>query len=121
MCFPSGALRQFAQTALHEGSETPPNALGRGSRFATMRGFASGDLPPPSPPAEKATTRQDQTGKSSTGEGAGGTGAWARRLVVSFKATVRWTGQDQPSDRLPRAGKEVEIAGGRGQRQVARE
>ena len=31
----------------------------------------SGDLPPPSPPAEKATTRQDQAGETSTGDGAG--------------------------------------------------
>jgi hypothetical protein len=29
----------------------------------------SGDLLPPSPPAEKATARQDQTGKSGTGDG----------------------------------------------------
>src|SRR5215471_13640790 len=32
----------------------------------------SGDLPPPSPPAEKATARQDQTGKASTSDGADG-------------------------------------------------
>src|SRR5262245_2096185 len=31
----------------------------------------SGDLLPPSPPAEKATARQDQTGKSCTGDGTG--------------------------------------------------
>ena len=49
--------------------ETLPNALGRGSRFAAMRGFASGDLPPPSPPGEKATAREDQAGQSCTGDG----------------------------------------------------
>src|SRR5262245_29670335 len=32
---------------------------------------SSGYLPPPSPPTEKATARQDQAGKSSTGDGAG--------------------------------------------------
>jgi hypothetical protein len=32
---------------------------------------SSGDLLPPSPPAEKATARQDQPGKSGTGDGAG--------------------------------------------------
>jgi len=31
---------------------------------------SSGDLLPPSPPAEKATARQDQAGKSRTGDGA---------------------------------------------------
>src|SRR5262249_45681046 len=31
----------------------------------------SGDLLPPSPPAEKPTARQDQAGKSSTGDGTG--------------------------------------------------
>jgi len=43
--------------------ETPPNALGRGSRFATTHDFASGAFLPPSPPAEKATARQDQAGQ----------------------------------------------------------
>jgi len=33
---------------------------------------SSGDLPPPSPPAEKATTSQDQAGKASDGAGDGG-------------------------------------------------
>ena len=32
----------------------------------------SGGLSPPSPPAEKATARQDQTWQASTGDGAGG-------------------------------------------------
>src|SRR5262249_17136191 len=34
MCFPNGALKPRPKP-VHEGSETPPNALGRGSRFAT--------------------------------------------------------------------------------------
>jgi len=32
---------------------------------------SSGDLPPPSPPAEKATTSQDQAWKASTSDGTG--------------------------------------------------
>jgi len=32
----------------------------------------SGDLLPPSPPAEKATASKDQAGQASTGDGAGG-------------------------------------------------
>jgi hypothetical protein len=32
---------------------------------------SSGDLLPPSPPAEKATARKDQAGKASTGDGGG--------------------------------------------------
>jgi hypothetical protein len=32
---------------------------------------SSGDLLPPSPPGEKATARQEQAGKASTGDGAG--------------------------------------------------
>src|SRR5262249_10333421 len=32
---------------------------------------SSGDLLPPSPPAEKATAREDQAGQASTGDGAG--------------------------------------------------
>src|SRR5262245_55626995 len=39
------------------------------SESRTLR--SSGYLPPPSPPTEKATARQDQAGKSSTGDGAG--------------------------------------------------
>src|SRR5262249_25771614 len=34
----------------------------------------SGDVLPPSPPAEKATARQDQAGKSSTGDGTANAG-----------------------------------------------
>ena len=43
----------------------------------------SGDLPPPSPPAEKATARQDQAGKSSTGDG-----ACPRRSCASPRAAM---------------------------------
>jgi len=32
---------------------------------------SSGDLPPPSPPGEKATTSKDQAGQASTDDGAG--------------------------------------------------
>ena len=35
------------------------------------RAESSGDLLPPSPPAEKATAREDQAGQSSTDDGAG--------------------------------------------------
>src|SRR5262249_57848290 len=54
----SGALVTIVRPHLRV-PETPPALahLGRGSRFATMRGFASG-VPPP-PPAEKATARQE--------------------------------------------------------------
>jgi len=38
-----------------------------GGDFSLIR---SGRLLPPSPPAEKATARQDQTGKASTDDGA---------------------------------------------------
>jgi hypothetical protein len=38
---------------------------------------SSGDLLPPSPPAEKAAARQDQAGHASTGDGAGN-GRWRR-------------------------------------------
>jgi hypothetical protein len=37
------------------------------------------DVPPPSPPAEKATARQDQTGQASANDGAGNGG---RRAVT---------------------------------------
>jgi hypothetical protein len=39
-----------------------------------------GDLLPPSPPAEKATARQDQAGKASTSDGAGD-GVYGRERV----------------------------------------
>jgi hypothetical protein len=48
----------------------------------------SGDLLPPSPPAEKATARQEQAGKASTGDGGGDT-TGNRRIVVGLKATPR--------------------------------
>ena len=38
------------------------------------RARSSGDLLPPSPPAEKATAREDQARKASTGDGAGDSG-----------------------------------------------
>jgi len=42
-----------------------------GCRKRRMRcARSSGDLLPPSPPAEKATARQDQAGKASTGDAA---------------------------------------------------
>ena len=54
--FPKWSPLTVAQKPVHEGSRDPaPTAPGRGSRFATTHDFASGDLLPPSPPAEKAT------------------------------------------------------------------
>ena len=41
-----------------------------------------GDLLPPSPPAEKATARQDQAGKASTGDGAGDRGKFADGYAI---------------------------------------
>jgi len=56
--------------------EAPPCGLGRhsGARARRSEGApsaekCSGDFLPPSPPAEKATARQDQARKSSTGDG----------------------------------------------------
>jgi hypothetical protein len=49
----------------------------------------SGDLLPPSPPAEKTTTRQDQAGHSCTGDGTGN-GGWcygARRSKHNYWIT----------------------------------
>jgi hypothetical protein len=43
--------------------------------------MVSGDLLPPSPPAEQATARQDQAGQARTGDG-----AWDRRVSVSRKS-----------------------------------
>jgi hypothetical protein len=40
-------------------------------RLAILAGKMSDGSLPPSPPAEKAASRQDQTGKASTGEGSG--------------------------------------------------
>src|SRR5262249_11419006 len=57
---------------------------------------SSGDLLPPSPPAEK--THQDQAGEASTGDGAGDTTAGDRRIVVSLKAAI--AAQDKLSDGL---------------------
>src|SRR5262245_26730435 len=49
---------------------------------------ASGDLLPPSPPAEKATARQDQAGKASTGDGAGD------EACISIRPSARQIGDD---------------------------
>jgi hypothetical protein len=74
--------------------------------------MGSGDLLPPSPPGEKATARQDQAGKTSTGDGAGDT-TGDRRIVVSLEATPRRVvdsaAQDKLSDGLPLVGKDVKI------------
>jgi len=46
---------------------------------------SSGDLLPPSPPGEKATARQDQSGQSGTDDGAGdadGAGNGARKKIL---------------------------------------
>jgi hypothetical protein len=40
-----------------------------------IRSRCSGDLLPPSPPAEKSTAREDQAGQASTDDG-GGDGGW---------------------------------------------
>jgi hypothetical protein len=84
----------------------------------SRRADRSGDLLPPSPPAEKATARQDQAGKSSASDGGGDTtdGGCRIRIVVSLKATARRVvdsaAQDKLSDDLPRAGMDVEIVCG---------
>ena len=67
---------------------------------------SSGDFLPPSPPAEKATARQDQAGKASTSDWTGDT-TGDRRIVVSLKAAI--AAQDKLSDGLTRAGMDVEI------------
>src|SRR3981189_815039 len=56
------------------------------TRFLKRFAESSGGLPPPSPPAEKATARQDQAGQSSTGDGGG------HAHTVERKGRVkRWT------------------------------
>src|SRR5215467_15270338 len=50
------------------------------------RAESSGDLPPPSPPAEQATASEDQTGQSCTGDGTGHALAGERKGRVK-----RWT------------------------------
>src|SRR5262245_46871285 len=76
----------------------------------------SGDLRPPSPPAEKATASKDQTGKSSTCDRTRDTTDTIgdRRIVVSLKAAARWIGvqsaaQHKLSDGFPRTGLNVEV------------
>ena len=83
-----------------------------------VRIVRSGDLLPPSPPAEKATARQDQAGKSSTGDGAGDSADRIdrRRIVVGLKAAARSAAQDKRRDGLPRTGLDVGIVDGRPER-----
>src|SRR5499433_1743833 len=55
---------------------------GSGHSVNHIKPWCSGDLLPPSPPAEKATTRQDQAGQASTGDGAGnGVGGYERDVA----------------------------------------
>jgi hypothetical protein len=49
---------------------------------------SSGDLVPPSPPAEKATAREDQAGQTGTGDGAGNAHAATRDSVVPFRSAA---------------------------------
>src|SRR5215831_7848162 len=85
-----------------------------GSRFTVVRGNfynrwlpnnvcgcagCSGDLPPPSPPAEEATARQDQAGQSRTGDGAGDCGC--RSDVKLGDRKVKATGQCRVRLKLP--------------------
>src|SRR5262245_37236889 len=67
---------------------------------------------PPSRPAEKASARQDETGQTGTGNGAGGStdGIEGRRIVVSLKAALRRSAaQHKLSDGFPRTGLHVEV------------
>jgi hypothetical protein len=50
-----------------------------------VRTVLSGDLLPPSPPAENATARQDQTGKASTDNRSRGCG---RAIIVKASETT---------------------------------
>jgi hypothetical protein len=61
-----------------------------GSFFTTSFGSIkrSGDLVPPSPPAEKAPACQDQAGKTSTGDGTGNRGGGYREIIVGFKTAM---------------------------------
>jgi len=55
-----------------DGAEVSGNRwLPRTTCVGCAAGCSGAFLPPPSPPAEKATARQDQAGKASTGDGAG--------------------------------------------------
>jgi hypothetical protein len=61
---------------------------------AERKARSSGDLLPPSPPAEKATACEDQTGQASTGDRSGDSvklqiehrvvGMYVRNSVISF-------------------------------------
>jgi len=71
------------------------------------------DLLPPSPPAEKATARQDQTRHARTSNGAGDSidRIDRRRIVVSLEATqiAGSAAQDQLGDNLSHTGSDVGI------------
>ena len=73
-----------------------------------MRRANSGNLLPPSPPAEKATARQDQAGHSGTSDGGGDTTGDCR-IVVSLKAALLSAAQHKLSDGFPRTGLDVEV------------
>src|SRR5262249_20189409 len=47
-----------------------------GAKPCTHKSRISGAFPPPSPPAEKATSSKDQTGQASTSDGAGDGTGW---------------------------------------------
>src|SRR4029450_9193271 len=85
MTFPVAILRgppRHLEAALH-----PLNCVPPADRVAS----SSGDFLPPSPPAEKPTARQDQAGKSSTGDGTGdwcGIGSDDARKVARGRIVV---------------------------------
>jgi hypothetical protein len=68
----------------------------------------SGDLLPPSRPAEKTTAREDQARKASTSDGGGDTTGDCR-IVVSLKAALLSAAQHKLSDGFPRTGLDVEV------------
>ena len=59
-------------------------AAGDKQAQARLAVFLQGPLLPPSPPAEKATARQNQTGKASAGDGAGYSGSVQPHVVETF-------------------------------------
>src|SRR5262245_51272180 len=60
---PNGASRDRHQCVL-----AGHLARGLSKRRVWIGAGCSGDLPPPSPPAEKTTARQDQAGQAGTGD-----------------------------------------------------
>src|SRR5262249_21919491 len=86
----SHALLQFQDTPTSDPmAGTPTESLWQRDKIAwqtKLRAENSGDLPPPSPPAEKATACEDQAGKASTSDGAGnsGRGQAHRTLYETF-------------------------------------